>query len=530
MKLEGTLVLIGLTLKRDWLRLTIWFLSLVLVQAATALSFPGLYTNETERQQLAETMINPAMTALVGPGYGLDNYHYGAMMGHQMLAMSALVMAVMSILLIIRYTRTEEETGRMEIVRSLPAGALAPAASGTVVVFVLNLLIGAGTAVSLGVMGLEGQTWTGSIVYGGALAAAGIFFLGLGLLTAQLSSSARGASGLAMGLMTLFYTVRAVGDVGGGAWSWLSPFGWIVKSEAYVSNIVWPLLLTTAASVILLGAAGWLFNRRDIGSGVLPPREGKAEAGPLLRSPFALALRLQRTSLIIWALVLLLLGAMYGSILGDTDAYFADIEFMKEFMDQMAGVSMTDQFVSLLFVVLSIMATVPALLSTTKLRAEENNQRAEAVLTRPVSRWRLFGSYAVLTVSATVLFTAASSAGLAGAAAAVIEDGRPFQDYFLAGIAYVPAVWVMASASALLLAVRPAFVSWIWGYVTASFVIVYMGGLFQFPAWTEKLTPYGYVPRMPVEEVELLPLILLTAVAAAVYAAAFFLYRNRDLQ
>ena len=94
-----------------------------------------------ERQAIAETMMNPAMAAMVGRGYGLDNYTIGAMMAHQMLLFTALAVGLMSILLIARHTRADEEDGRIEMIRSLPTGRLSNIHATMLVLCGMNLLL-----------------------------------------------------------------------------------------------------------------------------------------------------------------------------------------------------------------------------------------------------------------------------------------------------------------------------------------------------------------------------------------------------
>ena len=53
-----------------------------------------------------------------GPGYGLDDYTLGAMITNEMVLWLAVPAAMMSIFLVVRHTRAEEETGRAELVRS----------------------------------------------------------------------------------------------------------------------------------------------------------------------------------------------------------------------------------------------------------------------------------------------------------------------------------------------------------------------------------------------------------------------------
>ena len=68
----------GFIWRRDRVRIPVWIVSLVAITLAVAISFPELYPPGPERDMLATTLKNPAMTAMLGPGYGLDNYHIGA--------------------------------------------------------------------------------------------------------------------------------------------------------------------------------------------------------------------------------------------------------------------------------------------------------------------------------------------------------------------------------------------------------------------------------------------------------------------
>jgi len=68
-------------------------------------------------------MRNPAMTFMLGPGWGLDNYTIGAMVGHEMLLFAAMLAAIMNILVVQALTRSSEEDGRHEAA-ALPARGL----------------------------------------------------------------------------------------------------------------------------------------------------------------------------------------------------------------------------------------------------------------------------------------------------------------------------------------------------------------------------------------------------------------------
>ena len=98
-------------LRKDRIRLPVWLISIVAFTVLIAAVLPDLYTTAGEREIMAETMRNPAVTVMLGPGYGLDNYTDGAMMAHFMLVFTALAVGIMNLLLTIKHTREDEEVG-----------------------------------------------------------------------------------------------------------------------------------------------------------------------------------------------------------------------------------------------------------------------------------------------------------------------------------------------------------------------------------------------------------------------------------
>jgi putative exporter of polyketide antibiotics len=66
----------------------------------------------------------------------------------------------------------------------------------------------------------------GSAVIGVSFALVGFVFAAIAAVTAQVTENARVAAGIAGAALALAFVVRAIGDVGAGALSWLSPIGW----------------------------------------------------------------------------------------------------------------------------------------------------------------------------------------------------------------------------------------------------------------------------------------------------------------
>lgn len=526
---SGTGSLSRFILRRDRMRIPVWIIGFVFITLIIAVSFTGLYGDAEERQSMAATMENPAMTAMTGPGYGLANYTMGAMMAHQMLLMTAVIVGLMSVLLVMRHTRTDEEEGRIEMVRSLPVGRLSNVAATLLVLFLVNAALAAAIGFGLYALNIESMDLEGSLLYGAALGAAGMVFASLTAVFAQLSPNARSATGLSIAVLIAAYLVRAVGDVSNEAISWLSPLGWILRAEVYVNNIWWPVLLTVGAAILLGGIAMYLNFIRDLGAGFMPAKSGRMHASPLLRGPLGLAFRLQRTGLIAWAIGMYVLGASYGSVMGDMDSFFADVDIMQELLVPTEGFSLVEQFIPTLMSVMGIICTIPVLMAMLKLKGEEKNVRIEHVLGRAVSRTRLLGSYVLISLIASFIMLSLAGLGLGTVADAMMEEGFDVGMAYRAALAYLPALWVMVGLAVLLLGWAPKFIGLIWLYLTVSFFIIYLGGLFQFPEWAGQLTPFGYVSGIPIEEFELGTAAILALVAVVLMAFGFVGFNKRDI-
>src|SRR5690625_1372129 len=238
----NTGILSQFMIRRDRIRLPIWLFSITLITILVANAFTDLYATDQESQAIAETMSNPAMSAMVGQGYGLDNYTTGAMMAHQMLLFTALAVAIMSILLVTRHTRADEEDGRIEMIRSLPTGRLSNLHATVLVVSATNIILALLVGFSLYALQIESMDLQGSLLYGAVLGATGIFFTAITALFAQLSENARGTIGLSFTVLGIAYLIRAIGDAGNEIISWFSPLGWVLASEVYVNNYWWPII------------------------------------------------------------------------------------------------------------------------------------------------------------------------------------------------------------------------------------------------------------------------------------------------
>ncbi len=527
--LAGTGTLIRFVLRRDRIRIPAWLAALTVYTVGTAASFAELYPTAEARQAAAETMGTPAGTAMTGPTRYLVDYNLGSMMGHQTLGFAAVLVALMSVLMVVRHTRAEEETGRAELVRASVVGRHAHLIAALIVATATNVGLALLLAGGLAGLGLEGITVHGSLLYGATHAAVGIAFAAVAAVTVQMTEHARGASGMALTLVGLAYVLRAAGDSGEGALSWLSPIGWAQATYVYVENRWWPLLLPLAVAAVLLAIAMVLSTRRDVGAGLRQTRPGAARGSAALAHPAGLALRLHRGLLIGFAVALLVLGVAYGSILAEVEAMLAGIDVLEEALADIGGATIVDSFASMIMTVLAIITSVYVVLAGLRPRAEENDGRVEPLLATALSRHTWVASHLAVAMVGGALVMLAGGLGFGITGALVLDDPAIVTTFAGAALAYVPALWVTGGVAVLLFGWLPRAALVAWVLPTYGFIAGYLGQILQFPGWMRKLSPFGHVPQLPAAEPDVMPLIALTALAALLIAGGLTGFSRRGI-
>ena len=119
------------------------------------------------------------------------------------------LVALASIMLMVRHTRAEEETGRAELTGSAVVGRHARLAAALLVVGGADLVAAGGTIAALIGYGLP---VAGSLAFGLAVAGAGVVFAAVAAVAAQFVEHSRTATGGAAALYGLAFILRAVGD------------------------------------------------------------------------------------------------------------------------------------------------------------------------------------------------------------------------------------------------------------------------------------------------------------------------------
>ncbi|KAB1944114.1 ABC transporter permease [Micromonospora sp. ALFpr18c] len=529
----GTRHLVRLIMRRDRVVLPIWILLLAVLPASYASAYTGLYPTAAERAAyLAGTASNPSIVALLGPVYG-DSI--GALTV-QRAGLLAVIAALVSVLMVVRHTRTEEEAGRRELLGATVLGRYAGLTAALLVTYAANVLLGLLAAGGLVAAGLPG---TGSLLFGAGMALTGIVFATVGGLAAQLTESAGGARGIGLGVLGLAFALRLGGDAGGSGgtggsaeWlSWLSPLGWAARGRAFAGERWWVLLLPVLFSAVLALVAYPVSVRRDLGAGVFPPRLGPASAGALLTGPFGLAWRLHRGQLLGWTVGFGLLGLVLGGAADAAGDAVEGNEQVAEILARLGGSStLAEAYLGSTLSLTALAAAGYGIQAALRARAEETAGRAEPLLATAVSRTRWLAAHLVFALLGPVLVLAVT--GLATGLAyglSVGDVGGEVPRLLGVGLAQVPAAWVLAGLAALLVGWLPRLSSVAWAVLAGCLLLGQLGAVLKLSQWALDVSPFTHTPQVLGDNWTATPLAALTVIAAALLTLALRTFQSRDV-
>ena len=524
MSFAGAARLFRFHLRRDRLMLLWWTLGAVLLYWSQAASTKSLYPTQAEFDKAAEKMAgNVAFIAMAGPARALNTL--GGQVTWQASAFGAILAGLMSMFLVGRHTRGEEESGRDELVRAGAVGRFAPLAAASLVVLVANVLLGGLVAASLIAYGLAVP---GSVDLGLAAALSGLVFAAVALVAAQLTASTRATYGITGAVIGASYVLRAVGDVGNGTLSWLSPIGWGQAMHAFSGERWWPALISIATALGLGIAALRLFERRDMGAGIWPARPGPEHAGRTLRGSLGLAWRLQRGGVAGWTGGLFLTGLAYGAIGNDVKDLLGNSDFSRKVFEQGGG-GLVDSFYAAAALMLGLFAAGFSISSVLRPRGEEHGGRTETLLATALPRWRWALTHLVVTVGGTVAVVGAAGLGLGLGYAGVTGEGSAVLRLFGATLPYVVPVLVLVASTWLAYGLAPRWARVGWVALTFCVVVMLFGDLLRFPQWVKAISPFSHLALVPAQPFAVTPLLWLLGAAGAGVAAGFAALRRRDL-
>jgi len=431
----------------------------------------------------------------------------------------AIVAAAFGLLAAVRALRTEEDTGRMELVLAGAVGrgtafaaAMAAIAAGVALLWLAQF---AGFV-------LGGLPAGGSAYLALATTLVAPVFVGVGAVAFELG-------GAAVGLALL---LRVIADtVGGAGWlRWITPLGWAEEMRPFVGAQPWVVVAPLAATALLLALAARIAIRRDIGTGLLTSSDTAEPKLGLLSSPTALALRGERAGLGVWIGSIGLFSLILGVISKGISAADISPNIQRELARFGAGSIVTPAgYLGFVFVFFVLAVSLFACAQIGAARHEEAEERLETLLSLPVARGAWLGGRLTLAVGATLALSlvcgvltwvGASAAGVSISLAKMLE----------AGLNCVPVAVLFLGVAALAFALAPRASSGIaYGLVTVTFLWQLVGSLVGAPKLLVELTPFAHVGLVPAQAFRVSDALAMTAIGLVGCAAALVAFRRRDL-
>ncbi|MFD1417694.1 ABC transporter permease [Companilactobacillus keshanensis] len=528
-----TFFLTRFSLKRDWLKLTIWSGLLVILFASVAAKFTTIYDSQASIDEIVKTLKSPSMVSLFGKLPGNGPYTTADVFAGEMTVFMAIIAAIMNFSIIIKNTRGEEDSGLLEIIQSHSVGKLSNLSASLIELFIINLLIGLLYGGGLQVANLTGTDTNGNFLLGLGLGATGFMYATIAAFLAQLVDNSRSATIWSYVIFGLMYIARMTTDISHPKATWFVPFGWVEKFSTYQDNDWTPVFLMLGLSLILSIAALWINNHRDIGSGIIATKPGRARASIFLRGPLSLFWRLHRTTIIVWVIGLLILGLTYGSIFNTIGDILKTNPAMKKLVGsvavQNANVLIIKQFVALLMIVFGVLALFPGIQIINYLKTGENKGYLELIHSKPVSRTYLFTSVLVLgaLTSLTALF--AGMWGLQLGGASVMKHPIELTVFLRGFYAYISPIMIMLGISSFIIGWIPRISVVSYLYAGFALFVEYFGKLIDLSKWISKLTPFGYINKVPVHQMDPGTFWWQLILAAILIILGYIGYHIRDL-
>ncbi|KSU19520.1 ABC transporter permease protein [Lactococcus lactis subsp. lactis] len=534
--LYNTGVLFKTLIKRDWFKLVFWILGM-LAFAASGAGKMGVASNPATASTLYTMFVkNPAMVGLFGPTpiNNPTNYSLGPIFGQTMTLITGLTFAIISIIYVVNRSRKEEDDGITELFRSYSIGKLANTTALVMELLLLHLIMAVLLALSIEAQNVAGLNHLESdCLFAFTTSAQGFLWGMFALLFGQIFSEASTTKGMTFGLLGLLYIVRMLTDVINLSIGWFNPLSWSYLAFPYVKGHEnWlAVFLTFLLAFLLLGISYILELKRDVGVvGYFPERKARLHGKKGHFGFPGLVLNLEKKMIIGWLLASFVLGLVYGSMFGQMDQFISSNKTVKELFvgNETAASAIRGNFMVTLFSILSILIAAFGVILLTKMVSEERKNRLEALYALPLSRLKVYSTYLLTAILSVILAQFLALFGI------FIEqlgnkNALSFLEIMKSGMIWLVAVIFVLAILSLLLGFVPRLAELIWVYLAFLLIMTYLGKLLSLPKWLENLSIYNYIPKLPVEKMNLSNVLFILILSVLLILLGFGAYRRRDL-
>ena len=533
--LYNTGVLFKTLIKRDWFKLVFWILGMLAFAASGAGKMEVASNPATASTLYTMFVKNPAMVGLFGPTpiNNPTNYSLGPIFGQTMTLITGLTFAIISIIYVVNRSRKEEDDGITELFRSYSIGKLANTTALVMELLLLHLIMAVLLALSIEAQNVAGLNHLESnFLFAFTTSAQGFLWGMFALLFGQIFSEASTTKGMTFGLLGLLYIVRMLTDVTNLSIGWFNPLSLSYLAFPYVKGHEnWlAVFLTFLLAFLLLGISYILELKRDVGVGYFPERKARLHGKKGHFGFPGLVLNLEKKMIIGWLLASFVLGLVYGSMFGQMDQFISSNKTVKELFvgNETAASAIRGNFMVTLFSILSILIAAFGVILLTKMVSEERKNRLEALYALPLSRLKVYSTYLLTAILSVILDQFLALFGI------FIEqlgnkNALSFLEIMKSGMIWFVAVIFVLAILSLLLGFVPRLAELIWVYLAFLLFMTYLGKLLSLPKWLENLSIYNYIPKLPVEKMNLPTVLFILILSVLLILLGFEAYRRRDL-
>ncbi|MET1132825.1 MAG: hypothetical protein ABWX60_05330 [Aeromicrobium sp.] len=525
--LTGTRPLLKVSLHQDARLIAPWVVLISVLSASSILAYAWVFPDADDRRALAATLgANPALSLVFGPARDLSIADgFNAWRAGQLGAFFA---GLMAILIVVRNSRANEDSGQAELIAS---GVIARHSRLAVAVFMAAI-----AAVALGVFCfvvtvLCGGGVTPTLILSATFTASALMFAGVAAVTSQLASEARAASSMAVGTLGVCYVLRGYIDSSDYPdWvTWLTPLGWLEETRPATENDPWPLLLALAFAILLVLAAFALQGHRDFGQGMVATRPGRARAG-LSGNAWGLAFRLHRGLLAAWLVGFAGLGLLFGNIAGSIGELIAENPAIGAVLAASGGSSLTFAFVSTILQIIAIIAAAMGVQIVLRIHAEEMDVRVDPLLATALRRPTYLATNALVAFGATAVGMLVAGIALTLVAWLQDNDGSfSLVEGIGQAIVTIPGVWVLVALAIAVVGAAPAKRLAAWAGVILTFGLTILGPTFNLWDWVLDISPLRHLPNVSSLSPEWSGLLSLAGFIVVFTTIGFAGFRRRDI-
>ncbi|MFV0560095.1 MAG: ABC transporter permease [Enterococcus sp.] len=525
--------LLKTNIRQNSLRHLLWMVVLVGVFTSAALKFHALFSTEEDIAAIVTTLKTPAMVSLFGEFTAPEPYRLANVFASEMLVFMGMFMVFMNISLAIKNTRMQEDSGLLEMVRARKVGRYSFITATLVEMIGINLVMGILYTAGLGAAQLDGATRSGDILMGGILAFVGIAFGCSALLFAQLANNARSATFISYLFFGICYLIRMLTDTVNPAFTWLSPFGWIEKTEIYTKDNYLPMVFLLLLALVFITLTYQSVKVRDIQSGWITLQVGKEKANRFFSTMNAFVFTTEKNSLLGWLVGVAILGASYGSIFNTV----GDILGTNPTYQKLLGISAVHEaneqlllnflnMLALFFIILGALAGISAIY---RLQTDEKKGYLEIIHAKAVSKTKIAMSYFLygLLIGALVFSVALASAFFTGNA--LIEQPIALHYFFAMLGSGILAVEVFLCLAILLVGAFPKWTLIGWLYLGVAFLATFFAPLLNLSTRWSDISPLGWIKDVPMDNLSSQKISLMIGLSIVFFSVGIMGYRNRDI-